>query len=164
MNTVNVLFVCLGNICRSPTAQGIFQQMVVQRGLENDIEVDSAGTGGWHIGRPPDQRAQVAALQRGYDLSHLRARQVTADDFDIFDYVLAMDNQNLHDLQRLKRADFGGYLGLFLPFANSEVCPDEVPDPYYGGRQRFDQVLDMVESASQGLLNHICTQQGWSQK
>ncbi|TXS93001.1 low molecular weight phosphotyrosine protein phosphatase [Parahaliea maris] len=153
MTQVNVLFVCLGNICRSPTAHGVFEQRVAQRGLQERIVVDSCGTGDWHIGHPPDRRAQAAALQRGYDLSHLRARQVEPADFSLFDYVLAMDESNLGDLRAMRPASFAGHLGLFLDFADTGLR--EVPDPYYGGDDGFDHVLDLIEAASDGLLTDI---------
>ena len=149
-----VLFVCLGNICRSPTAHGVFEAMVRQRGLEHLIHIDSCGTGDWHIGHAPDQRASAEAASRGYDLSQLRARQIQVNDFDTFDYVLAMDKQNLADLRSMCPADFRGHLGLFLPF-DPEVSMEEVPDPYYGGDEGFTRVLDMVEAASEGLLREI---------
>lgn len=151
---VKVLFVCLGNICRSPTAHGVFQHRVAEAGLQHSIEVDSAGTGGWHIGEPPDKRAIGTAKQRGYDLSPLRARQFSADDLQSFDYVLAMDQENLQDMLAAKRATPRGHVGLFLEFdKNSEY--KEVPDPYFGGAKGFERVLDLIESASQGLLEHI---------
>lgn len=150
-----VLFVCLGNICRSPTAHGVFEALVKQRGLENRIDVDSCGTGDWHTGHPPDTRAAAEAAGRGYDLSHLRARQVSAADFDQFDYILAMDRQNLADLESMRPSHFSGHLGLFLPFAGGGRY-EEVPDPYYGGDNGFAEVLDMVEAASEGLLLEIC--------
>lgn len=150
----NVLFVCLGNICRSPTADGIFRELVANAKLDQKIMVDSAGTGAWHIGKTPDSRTIAAAHARGYDLSVLRARQVTARDFDEFDYVLAMDEANLADLQQLKPAHFTGHLGLFLEFG-ARGDYREVPDPYYGGSDGFELVLDLVEDAAQGLLKHI---------
>lgn len=149
-----VLFVCLGNICRSPTAHGVFENLVTQRGLERLVQVDSCGTGDWHIGHAPDQRASAEAASRGYDLSHLRARQVQINDFDEFDYILAMDKQNLADLKAMCPSDFQGHLGLFLPFA-AEASVEEVPDPYYGGDEGFTRVLDMIEAASEGLLREI---------
>ena len=149
-----VLFVCLGNICRSPTADGIFRGLVVREKLDQTIQVDSAGTGDWHIGKAPDARTVAAAHQRGYDLSILRARQVSAHDFAEFDYVLAMDKSNLVDLQRMKPSTYTGHLGLFLEFG-SRGDYREVPDPYYGGNDDFELVLDLVEDAAQGLLNHI---------
>lgn len=157
--TTRVLFVCLGNICRSPTAQGVFEALRDRRGLSRLIEVDSCGTGAWHIGQPPDRRAAAAARARGYDLSRLRARQVELLDFERFDYILAMDHQNLADLGRLRPVGFGGHLGLFLPFARAvhrgSALPEEVPDPYYGGDEGFARVLDLVEQASEGLLREI---------
>lgn len=151
---INVLFVCLGNICRSPTAHGVFQRVVRDAGLEEQICIDSAGTGDWHIGHGPDRRALVSARQRGYDLSELVARQVTTEDFDRFHYVLAMDSQNLGNLERMKPSNYRGHLGLFLEFALHHNV-EEVPDPYYGGDRGFEEVLDMVEDASRGLLAHI---------
>jgi len=154
MAPVKVLFVCLGNICRSPTAEGMFQQLVKANKLEEFITVDSAGTGDWHIGRPPDQRAQQAAQARGYDISHLRARQMSREDFHNFHYIIAMDQQNLANLQAMQPQDFSGHLGLLLPFAGSGELL-EVPDPYFGGEEGFRLVLDLLESASVGLLDHI---------
>lgn len=151
--TVQVLFVCLGNICRSPTAHGVFQHLVERHALQQAIHIDSAGTGDWHIGRAPDQRSSAAALQRGYDLSVLRARQVTPQDFERFDYILAMDEKNLDDLQRMRPANFRGELDLFLRFGGGHL--HEVPDPYYGGEDGFEHVLDLVEEAAQGLLHAI---------
>ena len=159
-----VLFVCLGNICRSPTAHGVFEALCAKRGLSHKINVDSCGTGGWHAGEPPDRRATAAAAERGYDLSPLRARQFAVADFRKFDYILAMDRQNLADLQAQRPAEYNGHLGLFLPFATLEQSqpgadnggwPSEVPDPYYGGDDGFSRVLDMVERASAGLLQEI---------
>ncbi|MEH6616907.1 MAG: low molecular weight protein-tyrosine-phosphatase [Porticoccus sp.] len=150
---VKVLFVCLGNICRSPTAHGIFESMVADAGLQEHILVDSAGTGDWHIGKAPDGRASAAALSRNHDLSHLRARQVRPEDFLEFDYILAMDNQNLWDLQAQSLPEFNGHLGLFLNFGHSET--KEVPDPYSGGKADFEFVLDLVEEAATGLLSHL---------
>ena len=153
--SVGVLFVCLGNICRSPTAHGVFESMVASRGLGERIRVDSCGTGDWHIGQPPDRRAAAEAARRGYGLDHLRARQVESRDFERFEYILAMDHQNLADLKAMRPAAFTGYLGLFLSFA-PELAVEEVPDPYYGGEAGFAHVLDMVEKASEGLLQEIC--------
>jgi protein-tyrosine phosphatase len=155
---ISVLFVCLGNICRSPTAEAVFRKIVDEEISKNnlpfDIVIDSAGTGDWHIGRSPDSRAQSAGKQRGFDLSPLKGRQVSRDDFSTFDYVLAMDDQNLKDLQKIASgSQFKGHLGLFLEF--STMPEREVPDPYYGGASGFDHVLDLVEDASRGLLTHI---------
>lgn len=151
---IRVLFVCLGNICRSPTAHGIFQALVDDADLSELIHVDSAGTSGWHIGSPPDQRTMDAAMQRGFDLSSLQGRQASSDDFRTFDYILAMDESNLHDLKQLRPEKYKGHLGLFLSFGNS---PDyhEVPDPYHAGERAFELVLDLVEDACKGLLLDI---------
>ena len=156
MNTppVRVLFVCLGNICRSPTAHGVFEELARSRAPDLSLEVDSCGTGGWHVGEPPDRRATAAAVRRGYDLSRLRARQFQADDFQRFDYILAMDHTNLGDLEALRPAGYEGHLGLFLAFAEG-VSELEVPDPYYGDGDGFALVLDLVEAASSGLLEAI---------
>ena len=158
---INVLFVCLGNICRSPTAHGIFEGYIKTRGLENLVSVDSAGTAKWHIGSPPDERSIAAALERGYDLSHLRARQATAQDFDSFDYVLAMDATNLDDLRRMCPQNFAGELDLFLNYIESslgqvsEPRETNVPDPYFGGDEGFQHVVSLIEQASEGLVQHI---------
>lgn len=153
MSQISVLFVCLGNICRSPTAHGVFQQRVIARGLQECIRVDSAGTGDWHIGHQPDRRSAAAALRRGYDLDTLRARQVCARDFHEHDYILAMDAQNMLDLERLRPADFRGELALFLSYGSRGLR--EVPDPYYGEHDGFEHVLDLVEDAAEGLLNEL---------
>lgn len=150
---IAVLFVCLGNICRSPTAHGVFEQLVLAQGLSSHIRIDSAGTGDWHLGKQPDLRTIEAGQRRGYDLRHLRARQVTAVDFELFDYILAMDDKNLSNLQLLQPDNFNGTLRLFLPYGQGPL--DEVPDPYSGGAEGFEQVLDMVEQAAQGLLRHL---------
>jgi protein-tyrosine phosphatase len=152
--TVGVLFVCLGNICRSPTAHGVFETLVAQQGLQRQIVIESAGTSDWHIGKPPDRRSQQAAERRGYDLSHLRARQVCPEDFHRFDYLLAMDADNLSLLQAMRPAGFAGELQLFLDYA-SDVSETDVPDPYYGGADGFDRVLDLTENAAMGLLRNI---------
>ena len=151
---VKVLFVCMGNICRSPTAETVFRARVGEAGLAQRILIDSAGTHDYHIGDPPDMRTQRAALQRGYDMSTLRGRQVDLSDFIRFDYVLAMDRANLAILQRLCPQPQHGRLGLFLEYA-SRHDEHEVPDPYYGGAEGFERVLDMVEDAAEGLLVHI---------
>jgi protein-tyrosine phosphatase len=148
-----VLFVCLGNICRSPTAQGVFEGLARARGLSHRLYVDSAGTAAWHIGKAPDRRSQEHAGRRGYSLSHLRARQVQVADFDDFDWVLAMDRDNLAELKAICPMRHQGKVRLLLSF--STLPTDEVPDPYYGGASGFEQVLDLVESASAGLLDHL---------
>lgn len=150
---MRVLFVCLGNICRSPTAEGVFRHKVREAGLEDRIEIDSAGTGDWHVGKAPDARTRAAALRRGYDLSSLRARQVGVADFSRYELILAMDHANLKDLQRLRGGASGAELDLFLRRYELEI--DEVPDPYYGGEDGFEQVLDLVERACDGLLMEV---------
>jgi protein-tyrosine phosphatase len=159
MTKVSVLFVCLGNICRSPTAHGVFQGMLDNSGLGQAISVDSAGTGDWHIGHSPDQRTAQVAASKGYDLSSLRARLVTSDDFSQFDYVIAMDGANLKDLKAMQPASYSGYLGLFLDFS-AQNSYSEVPDPYYGGEDGFELVFSLVEEASRGLLEHIQANHG----
>jgi len=149
---VKVLFVCLGNICRSPTAEGVFRDLVESEGLADRIGVDSAGTGAWHIGQPPDSRAQAAARRRGIDLSRQRARQVRADDFSRFDYVIGMDRSNHADLAMMAGPDGRDRLHMFMEFA-PEAGVREVPDPYYGGG--FEEVLDLIQAASAGLLADI---------
>lgn len=151
---IRVLFVCLGNICRSPTAQGVFEALLEREGLSGQISVDSAGTGGWHRGAAPDKRATEAAALRGIDLSRQRARKVTRDDFMNFDYILAMDSDNFDALQKLAPQDHKAKLCLFLDYAPN-TSTREVPDPYYGGTQGFEHVLDLVEAAAEGLLADI---------
>ena len=151
---VKVIFVCMGNICRSPTAEAVFRHQVEQAGLAEQILIDSAGTHDYHIGDAPDARTQRAAKLRGYDMSQLRGRQVVAGDFYRFDYVLAMDEANLDFLKRLRPRDAQSHLGLFLQFAERQT-EREVPDPYFGGADGFERVLDMVEDAAAGLLKHI---------
>ncbi len=151
---VNVLFVCLGNICRSPTAEGVFRTLLEKEGLGDQISVDSAGTGNWHVGSPPDRRAQAAARNRGVDLSGCRARQAIREDFSRFDYVIAMDSDNHHDLSRLCSPGDENKLHLFLEFA-PQLGRRDVPDPYYGAEGGFEGVLDMIGAASEGLLAHI---------
>jgi protein-tyrosine phosphatase len=148
-----VLFVCLGNICRSPTAEGVFTHLVEEAGLQDRILIDSAGTGEWHIGSAPDARAMRAAATRGYDLSKLRARQVTRNDFAEFDYILAMDDDNLRMLKRLAPREHARKIRMFTDFASNGAST--VPDPYAGGPEGFEIVLDLVEDAAQGLLRHI---------
>ena len=151
---VKVLFVCLGNICRSPTAEGVFTALVDREGLTDLVSVDSAGTGDWHVGDQPDRRAQAAAKARGYDLSMQRARQIKEMDFWDFDYVIAMDSQNHSDLSIMAPTNAQDRIRMFLSFAPKEGVTD-VPDPYYGGANGFDHVLDLVEAASLGLLQEI---------
>jgi protein-tyrosine phosphatase len=152
MKKVAVVFVCMGNICRSPTAEAVFRQYVERAGLAGQIVIDSAGTHDYHIGEPPDSRTQRAAQQRGFDMTRLRGRQVEAADFSRFDYVLAMDAANLAILLAPKES--ATQARLFLDYAHHHV-EREVPDPYYGGEDGFERVLDMVEDAAAGLLQHI---------
>lgn len=153
-NKVNVLFVCMGNICRSPTAEGVFQNLIQKHSLENRISVDSAGTFAFHAGEVPDKRARDAAAKRGYDLSKIKARMVEKNDFLNFNYVLAMDLENLQNLKELAKPNTKAQVKLFLDYA-AKVKVKEVPDPYYGGMKGFEKVLDLVEEASLALLMHI---------
>ncbi|PCJ20184.1 MAG: phosphotyrosine protein phosphatase [Gammaproteobacteria bacterium] len=148
---IKVLFVCLGNICRSPTAHGVFEHLVAQAGLSDSIRVESAGTGAYHVGEPSDPRSVQEASKRGYDLSAIRAQQVKANDFQRFDYILAMDHSNLADLKALCPVEHQSKVALFLDYGQV-YSEQEVPDPYYGGGKGFLKVLDLVEDASQGLL------------
>lgn len=150
---IKVLFVCMGNICRSPTAEGVFRHKVELDGLADQISIDSAGTHAYHVGNPPDRRAQDAALKRNIDLSSQRARRVNADDFSSFDYVIAMDDSNKRDLLSICPDGFEDRVHLFLDFA--ECNETEVPDPYYGQGRGFEIVLNLVEEAAEGLLARI---------
>ena len=152
-NTIRVLFVCMGNICRSPTAEGVFRKLVQDEGLSERIEIDSAGTHAYHVGEQPDHRARAAAERRGVSLSDIRARKVAADDYARFDYVLAMDRLNLHMLAEGAGNDYAERVSLFLEFGAGRES--EVPDPYYGGTAGFERVLDLVEDASRGLLETL---------
>lgn len=149
-----VLFVCMGNICRSPTAQGVFRKLLETEGLRSAIGSDSAGTHAYHAGEPPDKRAQETALRRGVDMSDLRARIVDPEDFSRFDYVLAMDQDNYHSLSAICPRGAEPKLMLLMDFA-PHLRTREVPDPYYGGAGGFERVFDMVEAASEGLLADI---------
>ncbi|MFP5441614.1 MAG: low molecular weight protein-tyrosine-phosphatase [Gammaproteobacteria bacterium] len=151
---VGVLFVCLGNICRSPTAEGVFRARVAAAGLADRIRIDSAGTAGWHAGKPPDARSIRYAAQRGIDISALRARQVAPADFLQFDVVLAMDNDNREALLRMAPPAQRHKVALFLDHAPAAGVR-EVPDPYYGGAEDFARVLDLVEQAADGLLGRL---------
>lgn len=151
---VSLLMVCMGNICRSPTAEGVFRQRLRDSGLDRHVRLDSAGTHAYHVGSPPDPRARQAAAKRGYDLSDLVGRQVAPRDFDEFDLLLAMDQDNLANLKRICPPGREDRVRLFLSF--SQRYPhQEVPDPYYGGPLGFERVLDMIEDASEGLLDEI---------
>ncbi|MEK6747665.1 MAG: low molecular weight protein-tyrosine-phosphatase [Pseudomonadota bacterium] len=156
MEKIHVLFVCMGNICRSPTAHGVFEKKVREAGLADVVQVDSAGTHAYHAGEPPDRRAQGTALNRGVDLSKYRARAVRPADFNEFHYVLAMDNENYQHLARLTTPETSAKLKLFLEFA-PHLHERDVPDPYYGGASGFERVFDMVEAASEGLLRDLRT-------
>ena len=155
---VNVLFVCMGNICRSPTAHGVFQALVDEQGLTSRFRVDSAGTHSYHIGSPPDPRSQSTARERGLDLSGLRARRFEPRDFNDFDYLLAMDNNNLADMLAIRPGDASARAELMLTYAQG-FTQREIPDPYFGS-DGFDLVFDMVDDAARGLLRHIRERHG----
>lgn len=149
----SILFVCMGNICRSPTAEGVFRHVVEEAGLGERIQIDSAGTHAYHVGNPPDRRATAAAERRGISLGGIRARRVADEDFERFDYIIAMDLDNLDHLNDQSPPEYQGKLRLFLEFSSSQGR--EVPDPYYGGSAGFERVLDLVEEASRGLLETL---------
>jgi protein-tyrosine phosphatase len=151
---IKVLFVCMGNICRSPAAEGSFTKAVVNANLSDSIEIDSAGTHAYHVGEQPDARAEKSALARGIDISHLKARRAIEEDFDRFDYVLAMDYDNYRGLEKICPLGMEHKLQLFLSYA-PHLNMSDVPDPYYGGALGFETVLDLVEAASEGLLDFI---------
>ncbi len=150
---ISVLFVCMGNICRSPTAEGVFRHFVVEAGLADKIEIDSAGTHAYHIGDPPDRRATAAAERRGVSLAEIRARRVCDEDVERFDYIIAMDEDNQMRLLEQAPDELRLKVQLFLSFASGDET--EVPDPYYGGGAGFERVLDLVEEASRGLLESL---------
>jgi protein-tyrosine phosphatase len=150
---INILFVCMGNICRSPTAEGVFRHHVNERDLADRILADSAGTHAYHIGEPPDRRATAAAERRGISLAGLRARRVSESDFEEFDYIVAMDEDNQQRLLEQAPEEHRSKVRLFLSFAS--VAETDVPDPYYGGAAGFERVLDLVEEASRGLLETL---------
>ncbi len=154
MKKLSVLFVCMGNICRSPTAEGVFRHLVIKEGVEDWFEIDSAGTHAYHVGNPPDERARQTALARGIDLSDLRARQVSHTDFESFDHILVMDRQNLDTLKFVCPKHYSHKLKLFLEYAPG-LKTLEVPDPYYGGARGFEEVLDLVERAALGFLQSV---------
>jgi protein-tyrosine phosphatase len=149
---MKVLFVCLGNICRSPTAEGVVRAIAAREFPGLEVELDSAGTADYHVGEPPDRRSIAAARRRGYDISALRARQVAHADFSDFDHVLAMDRANLGELERIG-ARGRAHVGLFMEFASG--LDAEVPDPYYGGAEDFERVLDLCEAGARALLARI---------
>lgn len=149
----SILFVCMGNICRSPTAEGVFRHHIARAGLEEQIIVDSAGTHAYHVGNPPDRRANAAAERRGISLGELRARRVSDADFERFDYIIAMDEDNVAHLKDEAPLEHHSKVQLFLEFSSGRQV--EVPDPYYGGAAGFERVLDLVEEASRGLLETL---------
>ncbi len=151
---MKVLFVCLGNICRSPTAEAVFSKLAVERGLMCQLEVDSAGTNGFHIGQSPDPRSIKYAAKRGIDLTPLRGRQIERADFERFDVVIAMDNENVRHLTALCPESMRGKISLLLAYAD-RCNYREVPDPYHGGEREFELVLDLIESGCRGLLDQL---------
>jgi protein-tyrosine phosphatase len=153
-DSMKILFVCLGNICRSPTAEGVLRAIAAREFPELDLTVDSAGTADYHVGEPPDRRTVAAARRRGYDLSALRARQFQIEDFRRFDYVLAMDRANLSELESRKLSGATAQLGLILSFVPGCEYQD-MPDPYHGGTEEFERVLDLCEAAARGLLAQL---------
>ncbi|PPD35726.1 MAG: phosphotyrosine protein phosphatase [Methylomonas sp.] len=154
MQKIKILFVCMGNICRSPTAEGVFNAFLAEKNLTDAFEVDSAGTHAYHVGDSPDLRAQKAARDRGVELKHLRARKVHANDFAVFDHILAMDEDNHAILSELCPDEYQHKIRLFLDFA-PDLQQREVPDPYYGGAYGFERVLDLVEAASEGFIKKL---------
>ncbi len=150
---VSVLFVCMGNICRSPTAEGVFRHFVHEAGLADRIRIDSAGTHAYHTNEPADRRASAAAERRGYSLADIRARRIQPEDFESFDYIIAMDLLNHVTLVDQADAEHHEKIKLFLEYSSADE--DEVPDPYYGGATGFERVLDLVEDASRGLLETL---------
>lgn len=154
MKKMSILFVCLGNICRSPIAEGVFRNRVHAAGLDDSIEIDSAGTAAWHQGKKPDSRMIAASSERGYDISGQRARQVREADFHHYDLILAMDEENLMNLEDIAPEDGKAELRLFLSYANG-IREREVPDPYFGGNEGFFHVISLVENAADGLLNEL---------
>ncbi|MEJ2515256.1 MAG: low molecular weight phosphotyrosine protein phosphatase [Gammaproteobacteria bacterium] len=156
---MRILFVCMGNICRSPTAEGVFRKLVTDAGLQDRIHVESAGTHGYHVGAPPDRRAASAARARGFDLSGIEARRVSPDDFDQFDLIVALDSDNYGHLSGMAPRDARAEIRRLMDFA-SEGSGRDVPDPYYGGLNGFELVLDMVEDACAGLLREASSRLG----
>ncbi len=152
--TVRVLFVCMGNICRSPSAEGVFRALVSEPGIGMEFEIDSAGTHAYHVGEPPDPRATSAAFKRGIDISAQRARKVQPHDFERFDYILAMDPDNLAILEDMRSPQSPAELGLLLDYC-PKLNSDTVPDPYYGGADGFEQVLDLLDTACRSFVDHV---------
>ena len=156
---MRILFVCMGNICRSPTAEGMFRFVLSQRAPQIELELDSAGTHDYHVGEAPDRRAVQAALRRGIDITHLRARRVVLDDFDRFDLILAMDDENLGELRRRAKDVHRDRIRLVMDYA-PQAARRAVPDPYYGGEQGFEEVLDLLEEAAHGLIDELLQSRG----
>ncbi|MBM4208420.1 MAG: low molecular weight phosphotyrosine protein phosphatase [Gammaproteobacteria bacterium] len=154
MEKIKVLFVCLGNICRSPTAEGVFTKLIADKNLTAYFIIDSAGTHAYHVGKPPDHRAQLAARKRGVELQDLRARKVHSSDFEYFDYLLVMDDENFAVVMQDCPPEHKGKIKYFLEYA-PHLGVKEVPDPYYGEKLGFERVLDMVEDASLGFLDAL---------
>jgi len=150
-NTTSVLFVCLGNICRSPSVEAVFKKKAAEMGLI--IDIDSAGTAGYHKGAAPDKRSQGVGMERGYDFKGLKCRKVVVQDFEKFDYILGMDNQNIINLLEACPEEFQYKVSLLLSFCASEE--QEVPDPYYGGKGGFEYVLDLIEQGADGFIEHL---------
>ena len=157
MSVKKVLFVCMGNICRSPTAHGVMQHKVNERGLQNRISIDSAGTHAYHVGEPSDRRSRALARQKGIDMEYIRARKIAIHDYDEFDYILAMDEENLELIEYYAPAGYSANIALFLSFANQQGRCDErvVPDPYYGGDAGFEHVFELVDQGCEALIEHI---------
>jgi len=151
---INILFVCMGNICRSPSAEGFFASALQESDHRDRVSIDSAGTHGYHVGHPPDARAIDTALRFGVDISHLRARKVSVADFDDYDLIVAMDRSNLEDLQQIRPAESKAELKMMMQY-HPEARPDEVPDPYYGGIDGFTLMCNLLDSATQGLLKDV---------
>jgi len=158
MSKTKILFVCMGNICRSPTAHAVMQHKVDELGLSDRIEIDSAGTHAYHVGEQSDPRSRALSKDRGVDMEYIRARKVSVLDYDEYQYILAMDEDNLELLNYSAPTDHPAHVGLFLEFANKEGTVSEriVPDPYYGGDQGFEHVFDLVEMGCDALIKHIC--------
>jgi protein-tyrosine phosphatase len=156
---MKILFVCMGNICRSPSAEGVFRRLLAQRAPDLPIEIASAGTHDYHVGDPPDERAVAAARRRGIDLSRLRARTVRGEDFAYYDLILAMDEDNLRELRRQAPAARHDHIRLLMDYAPAATAR-AVPDPYYGGARGFEEVLDLLEEAAEGLLSNLLSEVG----
>lgn len=156
---INILFVCMGNICRSPSAEGFFATALQMSNYKEQVSIDSAGTHGYHVGQTPDSRAVATAAHFGVDISRLRARKVEVSDFNDFDLIIAMDRNNLEDLQRIQPADSKASLKMMMQY-HPEAQPVEVPDPYYGDMDGFTYMCQLLESATQGLLKDIETRLG----